>query len=194
VPITDDRAAAEYLRGRGIDPALVDDRELARSIPPNATMPAWAFLRGPWTSTGYRLLLPLWGADGRLATLHTRNLVGADPKGAMPAGYEVSGSVFADAAGVRMLENGELFGHLWLVEGATDFLKTATSWTDEADTAVLGIVSGSWTADIAARVPDGAHVVVAVHHDEAGERYVAKIVTSLASRVHLERWAPGVAA
>jgi hypothetical protein len=197
VPITQDADATVYLRGREIDPELVDDRGLARAIPAGLTppqIPVWAHLHGTWPGAGYRLLLPMWDVGCNLATMHARNLAGATPKGAFPSGYEVRGSVFADPAGQRMLEKGELLGTLWVVEGAPDFLKTATSWSDEADIAVLGVVSGSWTHEIAARVPNGAHVVIAVHHDLSGERYVTKVVDSLAGRVRLERWAPRVVA
>ena len=55
---------------------------------------------------------------------------------------------------------------------------------------MLGIVAGSWQPEIAARVPDGARVVLAVDHDETGEKYTATIAASLGERVTLLRWEP----
>jgi hypothetical protein len=96
----------------------------------------------------------------------------------------------ADDAGRKLLVAGELPGTLWIVEGAPDFLIGATEWGDAADPwpAILGVVSGSWTPAIAARVPEGATVVVAVDHDEAGERYAARIAETLRGHVELRRW------
>lgn len=190
VPVTDDDEATTYLRSRGIDPDLCADRDLCRVIRPNATLPGWASLGGTWSTTGYRLLFALYDSTGSLTTLHARSLVGSTPKGAFPAGFQMGGAVFADPAGRMMLANRELFGPLWIVEGAIDFLTAAASWSDCADTSTLAVVAGSWTGAIAGRVPDGARVVLAVHHDAAGEAYAARIAATLAGRVRLVRWAP----
>jgi hypothetical protein len=97
----------------------------------------------------------------------------------------------ADALGSLMLRDCELAGRLWIVEGVPDFLTAATMLKGRApEDAVLGIISGSWTQQFAARVPDGAHVAIAVHHDKAGEAYTERIAASLAGRVQLERWTP----
>ncbi len=195
-PVFEDAESVAWLHGRGINPSLVSDRELARAIPPDLAppaLPAWAQLGGPWPARGYRLLLALWDAAGNLTSIHARNLhAGADPKGALPCGHQVAGTVLADSAGALMLRERTLVGPLWICEGAPDFLTAATAWGDAADpgSAVLGILSGSWTADLAARVSDGARVVIAVHHDAAGEAYVARIAATLAGRVQLERWTP----
>ena len=85
-------------------------------------------------------------------------------------------------------------GTLWIAEGATDYLTCATAWGDAAEDApaVIGILSGSWTPSIAARIPSGTRVVIAVDHDQAGEKYAARIAASLAGRCTLERWMPEV--
>jgi hypothetical protein len=194
--VLDDPQVSAWLHGRGIDASLVDDRELARAIPSDLTPPAlpyWANLRGPWPARGYRLLLPLWDSAGNLASVHARHVhADAEPKGAFPSGYQMAGTVLADSAGALMLRTRELARPLWITEGAPDFLTAATAWGDAADpgTAVLGILSGSWTAEVTARVPDGARVVIAVHHDSAGEACVERIASTLAGRVQLERWTP----
>src|SRR5207249_4335858 len=114
---------------------------------------------------------PLHDMRGRLTSLHARNVRPAvSPKGALPCGFAARGLALADSAGAELLRTGRLFGALWIAEGAPDFLSCATAWGDasEGDPAVVGILGGSWTSEIAARVPTGAHVVIAVHHDAAG--------------------------
>jgi len=48
-------------------------------------------------------------------------------------------------------------------------------------------VSGSWSAAIAARIPNGSHVVIATDNDAAGDKYAEIIAASLSGRVYLER-------
>ena len=69
-------------------------------------------------------------------------------------------------------------------EGVPDWLTWASRYSD-ADLlapAVLGIISGSWSQELAARVPDGAGVVVRQHPDDAGHGYAARIVATLRGR------------
>lgn len=195
-PVTQDAEVAAWLSGRGIDPWLVEDRDLARALPRDAVVPAWARLLGrPWPMAGYRVLLRMFDGSGRFVTLHARNVRrDLQPKGAFPSGFQVTGTVMADEVGLRLLQTENLIGALWIVEGAPDFLTTGTTWGDAAEDppGVLGIVSGSWTADIARRVPSGTGVIIAVHHDDAGQRYARKISEGLASRAELWRWTPVV--
>ena len=131
--VLDDDEVAAYLAGRGIDPGLVADRDLARAIPADLTLPAWACLGGSWATRGYRLLFPLRDAEGHVVSVHARAVrADVEPKGALPRGYQVAGAVLADAAGALMLSTRELPGPLWIVEGATDFLTAATAWGDAA--------------------------------------------------------------
>ena len=48
--------------------------------------------------------------------------------------------------------------------------------------AVFGIVAGSWTPEIAARVPTRTRVVICTHDDPAGDRYAAQIAETLRER------------
>ena len=48
--------------------------------------------------------------------------------------------------------------------------------------AMLGMVEGAWSAEIAARIPKDARVIVATHHDKNGDGYAAKIAATLAGR------------
>ena len=71
-----------------------------------------------------------------------------------------------------------------ICEGVPDWIKAATSWSDGAEDvpAVFGIVAGSWTPEIAARVPTRTRVVICTHDDPAGDRYAAQIAETLRER------------
>lgn len=53
--------------------------------------------------------------------------------------------------------------------------------------AVLGVVAGSWTAELAARIPTGARVLVATDLDRAGEGYAARIAATLIDHCQVRR-------
>lgn len=74
-----------------------------------------------------------------------------------------------------------------IAEGVPDFLTDASvfgEW-DQAP-ATLGVISGAWSADVAARIPDGCRVVIRTHGDPAGQRYQRQIGESLHARCHVE--------
>jgi hypothetical protein len=156
--------------------------DLARVIPRGAALPCWArFLGHSWAVT-HRLVVPLFGPAGEMESIHARSLAaivpGGQAKAASPTGYEVAGLVMANAPARAMLESGELpSGELLVVEGLPDFLAAAVA---EPERAVLGILSGSFTPEIAARVPARARVEIRTHDDRAGERYAAQIAAALA--------------
>ncbi|MCO5168358.1 MAG: hypothetical protein M9894_18625 [Planctomycetes bacterium] len=201
----DDGAASAWLRSRGIAPASVEDLGLARALPPRlAEVPGWAGTRyGGWNESGHRFLLPLYGPNGALESLRARALnSNARPKSLAPRGYSVAGLVLACPLG-RLMLHGSRLGDgtlaalfvatvgLVVVEGEPDYLSWATAaGTDvglECAPAVLGLESGSWTDAVAARVPAGATVRVRTHQDEAGERYAARVIETLASRCRVLR-------
>ena len=76
-----------------------------------------------------------------------------------------------------------------VVEGVPDFLTWATRYGDAAEDApaVLGVIAGSWSSEIAATVPNGCRVIVRTHHDDAGDKYAEKIRASLANRCAILR-------
>jgi hypothetical protein len=199
LPVDQDCGASNWARARGLDPFIIADRDLCRALPTDATVPGWARILGAtWPAGGYRLLLPLYDQSGRIASLHARNVrLDASPKGAFPAGCSAVGLVLADAGGRLMLRTAQSQSPLWIVEGVPDFLCCATAWGDAAEDSapsIIAVMSGSWTPTIAARVPKGAEVIIAVHHDPAGESYLATIAESLRDRCLLSRWMPaGVA-
>jgi hypothetical protein len=190
-PVTGDEDAVAWLEGRAIDPARVEDFDLARIA--RAPLPSWArFGRRSWTETGHRLLVPLFGPDGRLASVRARRVVEGDaPKNLAPAGVAAARLVMADALGVRMLRGERLARDLRVVipEGESDYLVWATRYGDahEDPPAVLGIMSGSWGPDFAARVPRGATVCVRTDPDQAGDKYAREIIDSLSGRARILR-------
>lgn len=201
-PVDQDSMCAAWLRSRALSPATVRDLDLARALPDGQT-PRWARARGvTWAESGHRLLVPLFDALGRLASVRARVVVaGQDgPKALAPAGYTTAGLVMADALARRLLA-GEVGAAeqvrdvgLLVAEGGPDYLTWAARWGTDGSLdrapAVFGIESGAWTAEVAARVPDGTRLCVATHDDGAGERYAAAIVASFGARpVEVLRWA-----
>ncbi|HVG57187.1 MAG TPA: hypothetical protein VNA24_01440 [Hyalangium sp.] len=210
-PVTDDVEVSAWLASRGLAPGDVEDRDLARALPEGAILPRWARFQGQsWCRSSHRLIVPMWDASGVLASLHARSVrpdVPPGSKAASPAGAELRGLVMADALGRLMLEGKALadglpaselieVNGLWIMEGVPDFLTRATDYS-EADAAaptVLSVLSGSWTAAIAARIPDGATVAIETHLDAAGDRYARAIAATLAGRCRLKRRGAGRAA
>lgn len=208
-PVLDDPEVAGWLESRGLYAGEVEARGLVRALPIGAALPDWARFRGvlpeaqPWDALGYRAVLPLRDANGRLVSLRARAVRPVNgPKAVAPAGFEVVELLLTDALAQRWLAGGalgdwapasELVGRVRLVlaEGEPDFLTWATHWSDAAEDApaVVGLVAGGWSAAAASKIPEGAEVTIATNHDKAGEAYVAAIVESFAGRnVRLTRW------
>jgi hypothetical protein len=198
-PVTADADLAAYLAGqRHLRPAAIEDFNLARALPVSGWLPGWARCRGrTWRDTQHRLVVPLFGPSGSIESLHARTLVPSQdyPKGLSPAGVSVGGLVMANALAQLMLAGTPLsdgsaasllIGQTGLVitEGVPDFLTWSSHFSDanENAPAVLGIISGSFTSEIAARIPDGCRIAVRRHGDAAGEKYAAAIVEELAPR------------
>src|SRR5207302_247830 len=154
--------AAEW-RDRGLDVATIEDRDLARALPWGMPVPRWAHTtllikRRPWSEWAYRLVLPMFDATGGLVSLHARAAKDADPKGVHPTGYKAGGAIMADAFARAIL-----LGHhaepcdVLVGEGGPDFLAWATRWGDAAENApaIFAVLNGSWTPEIANRIPSG---------------------------------------
>ena len=201
VPVTADVAVLAWLGiERDLDAAMIEERDLARALPSDVQLPAWAHCgERSWTESEHRLLLPLYGPSGALESLRARRVIeGADArKGLAPRGAAVVGLVLADATARVMLETGAA-PQWWptaqpfrivIAEGEPDFLTWAAHWSDGAECppAVIGVVSGSWTADIAARVPDHTRVIIRTHDDKDGEKYAEKILETLRGRCVVRR-------
>ena len=219
IPVVDDTEVSAWLKEvRGIDPIVVFDLDLARALPCTANVPHWAWAPkgrevhgGSWSTLGYRLIVPLYNAKGQMCSLRARRAFNSGqekldgrPKSITPAGYELKGLVMAEGLG-RLMLSGEPLGDdssaaewvkhcgLWISEGEPDFLTLCTQFSDAAQDApaVLGIMAGSLTRELIARIPDDTTVYIATDSDTAGDTYARQIQAALAkSQVKVRRWSP----
>ena len=199
VPVDADPEAAAWLRSRRLRPEKIADVDFARVLPADHPCPPWARYWGrSWPRAGYQLVLPVHDGTGRMRSLRARRIDGGEPKEIAPRGYSVKGLVLADPL-ARLLLAGDPLGNgtpsteavrevgIVVVEGVPDFLVWVTRYGDAAEDApaVIGIVSGSWTAEIAAHIPEGTRVAIRTHNDPAGRRYAERIAFSLRDRGRL---------
>lgn len=187
-PVQSDADVWELLRGRGFAPERVDELGLARVLPETATTPPWAsYARQSWTQSGHRLLVPMWDASGVMVTLRAwRVTEGDSPKRLPPKGHRATACVMANGLALGMLRRRVCPLRLEIVEGEPDFITACLAY----QRAVIGINSGSWTEEMARRIPPGTHVVLSTHHDEAGERYAEQIAATIGNSVSLWRSPP----
>jgi hypothetical protein len=205
--VVGDAEVSGYLTGRGLDPSTLADLDLCRALPRDADLPSWA--RGPggmWTTTGHRLVCPLYDARGQLRSVIARRVRdGDDPKSLAPSGHERRGLVMADGLARQVL--GLAARPVWwdpdvplsavICEGEIDHLVWCTRSEAAADSghgpAVAGVVQGSWTGEIAARLElAGVHdVVIATDLDDPGEKLATRIAwTWTVEGVEVRRWKP----
>jgi CHC2-type zinc finger protein len=183
-PVDEDQEVSGYLWSRAINPTLVTVRDLARVLPVRGSLPEWARCRGgSWRDASYRLIVPMFNADGILRSVRGWRIGGLSvlPKRIPPSGCKASGLVMADEFGQAMLRGTISPERVVIAEGEPDFATWAARLNDPT-TATLGIISGSWSTSFAAKIPIGAHVDVRTDRDEAGERYYAEIYASLRRR------------
>lgn len=161
----------------------------------------------------YRLAVPMYDATGVLRSLRFRAVtevctmtpdglrwrsldVKGNQKALAPKGSTVRGLALADPVGRAVLA-GELESAPWdgrvvVTEGEPDLWTWSTKQRlglalGARTWAVLGVVSGSWTEDLAARVPSGCKVSVRTHADAAGDKYAENIWRTLAKRCEVRR-------
>ena len=111
-------------------------------------------------------------------------------KGLFPSGHSAKGQFLADSFARFLITKG--VPPWWrrseppsviITEGAPDFLTVAAHYgCSEYAPAVLGVLSGSWSDELAARIPTECRVIVKVHRDEAGQKYRDTICRSLSGR------------
>jgi hypothetical protein len=174
-------------------------------------IPRMGMDRSEWLRV-YRIAVPMYDAHGALRALRFRAVtavrepgpegmrwrdleVEAGKKAVASHGTTTRGLVLADPLGVALLR-GELEGAPWdgrvvVCEGEPDLWTWSTRQrrgkADASTWATLGVVAGSWTEDVAARVPDGARVVLRTHADPKGDEYAERIRRSLAGRCEVLR-------
>lgn len=181
IPVTESAEVASWLNARGVAPEHVVANGLAVALKRDARLlPRFATYKGrSWVETGHTLILPMRDVYGAIRSVRAGRVVDGDsPKRLPPAGCKATALVMADALGVEMLAGTASPRRATFVEGEPDFLTWATR-PHGASTAVIGIVSGSWNAAFAERVPSGATCMVRTDHDAAGDRYAAELQRTL---------------
>jgi len=193
-----DRGVWDWLKGRGLNAFAVAVRDLAYALPEDATLPFWAKYRGKtWVELGHRLIVPLFDSEAQVRSVRAGRIVdGESPKRLPPSGHKASGLVMLDSMGREAFRLGAWpswatgESRFVVCEGEPDFLCWAThnnKLNECPKHAVIGIYSGSWCDDIAARIPDGSKVAIWTDADDAGDKYAAIIRKSLEHRCSVIR-------
>ncbi len=188
-PANEDPDVCRLLVGRRIDPDLVTELDLARALPRDGRLlPRWAAYGGrSWAQTGHVLIVRAWGSTGRFESVRAWRVTDGDtPKRLPPKGHKSAELVQANRMAWAMLAGQACPLRLVVTEGEPDWAIAATALAK--DDAVIGIGSGSWTADFARRVPARTEVIVATHADPAGDRYAAQVLETLGDRHRTWRW------
>jgi hypothetical protein len=191
VPIEKDHEVLSWMVACDIDPDSVGPN-MARALPRNIRLPQWAcYGTQPWNAAGWRLILPLYNARGRMESVYARALrpimLGTIRTGqSFPVVDGAAGKIMANEIGLRLLERASWPGDSsWrtviLTGGAVDFLEWSSAVRGQGP-AVLGIVPGSWTEQVASRIPDGTRIVVRAHKNPIAGRYAHRVQEALASR------------
>lgn len=215
--VLDDSAALAWLTKHGIDPVRVDAERLALVLPEVCRLPSWATSKigkhvKTWAQSGHRLILPLVDTAGALRSVLARDLTDThrEKKSLPPSGFARKGLFLRDTAARVALwpEQSrdtvpELASALWfedapepkivVLEGEKKFLLHATiaSDADAHAPATIGIMSGSWSDELAALIPDGFHLGIETDPDgkpegtgaSGGALYATKILRSVEDRV-----------
>jgi hypothetical protein len=201
VPVGSDPEVAGWFCYRYHSPSVCERIELwdlARAVPADLALPGWARSHcGPWNRTGHRILFRLWDHTGQAVSLRARCVdPRGTPKSLAPSGFSVKGLVLADPLGVQLLSG--VAPDWWepheiiISEGEVDWATWASQQpdVDPQGPACFGATAGSWSQDLADRMPDGATIVLRVHHDLPGRHYAEQIARTLRGRCRLFRSLP----
>jgi hypothetical protein len=185
-PIASDPQASDYYRARGLDVERLDALDLVRVI--GRDLPIWAAYGGrSWQRTGHRTIVPVYDHQGRLRSVRAvRVTYGGDiPKRLPPAGYRAAGLIMATSGAQDLLAGSVKHAKLLICEGEPDYL----TWASEPGQVLplFGIVSGSWTGNMSARIADGTEVLLLTHNDNAGDAYAKEINLTIGHRCKVLR-------
>lgn len=193
-----------YLRERALEVQILHAMDLVRVLPDDAPEFAWR----PRPPNLYPMVIPVWDATGSLRSLRFRAVgdPGAHPDGRQrpkacpPWGFEQRGLVMADGMAHALLSGAQRHGEAsWdgrvvVCEGEPDWWSWAANEnrllqarTTGKTYAVFGIVAGSWSTEIANRIPDQSTVIVRTDQNPAGDRYAQSIYDTLSKRCILKR-------
>jgi hypothetical protein len=119
-----------------------------------------------WPGRGYRVVAPLYGADGELHNVQARNITGATPKTRVPKGSQIKSTVFASDTGLSLLR-GEVTEAeaVVLAEGLTDYLALVA----HAPCPVLSAPGAGMAASSIGPWAAGRTLFIATDADHAGE-------------------------
>lgn len=191
---SDDLVAAWLREKRGIDPGIVAELNLVRALPPAiAPLPSWAGYGGSdnkpwrsWPSAGLRLLVPLYDATGVMrSVLFRRTFEAAEawqPKSVATNGYGRAGLVMANAVACHLLAHAldnASAASVVIEEGEMDWLTGCFAWARKNERAIFGVMSGSWTPQIAQCIPRGSRVTIRTDNDKPGDIMATEIAKTL---------------
>ncbi len=188
LPADKDVEASGWLASRALDPQCVAAKDLARVVPVNYTPAKWMWSKyGSWPDAGYRIVVPMHDHDGRFRSVRGCAVRPLERKRTPPSGYKSSGLIMANELATEMLSGNSKPSRLIICEGEPDYLTWSTR-NLAVEHAVIGIVSGSWTANVASNIPSGCIVFIRADKDEAGIAYECRILQSLSDRCIVRTW------
>lgn len=185
-PVTELEASKRLLEARALPAAEVARFDLARSITANQPLPRWASYQGQsWRTAGYRILVPMFDAAGEMRSVRAWRVEDSGgPKRLPPAGCRATGLVMANGWALTLLREKRGPRRVLICEGEPDALSATLRWPGIP---VFGIISGSWGPDFAERIPLGSQVIIATHHDTAGDKYAEIVKATVKSRAQVVR-------
>ncbi|MBN1335498.1 MAG: hypothetical protein JXB39_06010 [Deltaproteobacteria bacterium] len=177
-------SVAFLLSRRHLWAPAVADLDLARVLPNPEAHPFPHWLPTRWWPT-WALAVPTWTPDGRMGGFRFRRVDGGRKRKELPHLGRSGGLVLACPVALDLLrgtpDRAVWDGTVLLVEGVPDFMTWATV-PGVPRPAVFGIFQGAWTAEHAARIPDGTRVAVGTHNDPQGNHYADALAATLAPR------------
>ena len=185
-----DPIAKSYLGSRRIDLDAATQLGLLSVLPPRTSqrlaLPCWAhYGASSWQDSGHRLIVPVFDHLGARRSLRAWRIEGtAAAKRVPPVGCKATGLMMANRPAVELLKTLVAPRRVVVVEGEPDFAVAAIRWSHLP---IFGVVNGGWTEDFAARIPLGSEVILATHHDEAGERYAQHVAKTVRDRAVVMR-------
>lgn len=159
--IARDHAVYRYLDDRRLSPAI--EHDVVGILAEDMELPTCVFW---WPQEGFRIVVPLYDVDsGEVVNLQARRIRPGKPNKRFPTGSRVKRTVFADAAGLKVLRGDhDLSVPVGIAEGLTDFLALITV----SPFPVLGVPGAGMTSFVFGSWAKGATVLVALDRDETG--------------------------
>jgi len=188
--VSENPPAAQYLRGRFISEATADQVGV-RYLSGEADVWFHEYFSQGKIEVG-DLITPVFDVEGEMQGVRGWPVPvyeGRDlTRLAMKGEGESRGLVMAAGLALAWLRGEATPGVFVIVEGEPDYLTCAQVWGGVEGVAVVGVVSGSWTKEFGAKIPDGARVILRVDADHAGEGYARAVYRTLGAGVEVWRY------